>query len=422
MSDLISPKDSAKWKAFGVNRAGKSDIRILTVGDNEALRYSLVHSLRDAGYQVIEAKNGREALAIASGELPDLITLDVNLPDMDGFEVCRQLKANPATNHIPIVHVSSTFVDPESRVQGLAGGADAYLAEPINRAELVATVGALLRLKQAETAARQQAEAAEMARQELAQLNATLELRVGERTAELKAANDSLRELSVRLLQMQDEERRRIARELHDSVGQLLVAISMNNASLGKEADHLSAEARKALTDNDSMVDEILRSIRTISHLLHPPLLDESGLPSALRWYVEEFSQRSGILVTLECSPSFERFSSELETAIFRIVQECLGNIHRHSQSPTATIHLEASAGSAHLVVSDEGRGMSVEKQKQLKSGIASGVGLRGMRERVAQLGGELQVESTSHGTKITASLPYMRNDSEAAGEDIVID
>jgi signal transduction histidine kinase len=418
MSDPVALKGSAKWEAFGDNLAGNSSTRILTVDDNEALRYSIARSLREAGYQVIEAKTGLEAIALASGELPDLITLDVNLPDIDGFQVCRQLKANPATNHIPIVHVSSTFVDPESRVQGLAGGADAYLAEPINRAELVATVGALLRLKRAESAARQQAEAAEMARRELSQLNATLELRVGERTAELKAANDSLRELSVRLLQMQDEERRRIARELHDGVGQLLVAISMNNASLEKEADQLSAEARKALINNDSMVDEILRSIRTISHLLHPPLLDESGLPSALRWYVEEFSQRSGIQVTLDCSPSLERFSAELETAIFRIVQECLGNIHRHSQSPTAAIHLAASGGTAHLVVSDEGRGMSVEKQKQLKSGLPSGVGLRGMRERVAQLGGELQIESTSRGTRIRASLPCAPNDSEGVRQD----
>jgi signal transduction histidine kinase len=418
MSDPVALKGSAKWEAFGVNMAGNSNTRILTVDDNEALRYSIARSLREAGYQVIEAKTGLEAIAVASGELPDLITLDVNLPDMDGFQVCRQLKANPATNHIPIVHVSSTFADPESRVQGLAGGADAYLADPINRAELVATVGALLRLKRAETATRQQAEAAELARRELSQLNATLELRVGERTAELKAANDSLRELSVRLLQLQDEERRRIARELHDGVGQLLVAISMNNASLEKEADQLSAEARKALLNNDSMVDEILRSIRTISHLLHPPLLDESGLPSALRWYVEEFSQRSGIQVTLDCSPSLERFSSELETAIFRIVQECLGNIHRHSQSPTAAIHLEASGGTAHLVVSDEGRGMSVEKQKQLKSGAPGGVGLRGMRERVAQLGGELQIESTSRGTRIWASLPCPPNDSEGARQD----
>ena len=220
MSNPIERKESARWEAISADSTGNGAIKILTVDDNEALRYTLVRSLRDAGYQVIEARTGAEALARAA-ELPDLITLDVNLPDMNGFQVCRKIKADPATNHIPILHVSSTFVDPQSRVQGLEGGADAYLAEPIDRGEFVATVGALLRLKKAETTSRQQAQAAEKARKELALSNATLEIRVSARTAELRTANESLRELSARLLKMQDDERRRIARDLHDSVGQL---------------------------------------------------------------------------------------------------------------------------------------------------------------------------------------------------------
>jgi signal transduction histidine kinase len=405
MSNSIETKDSARWEAFSADPSGNSAIRILTVDDNEALRYSLARSLRDAGYQVVEAKTGAEALARAA-ELPDLITLDVNLPDMNGFQVCRRIKADPTTTHIPILHVSSTFVDPQSRVQGLEGGADAYLAEPVDRAELVATVGALLRLKKAETTARQQAQAAEKARLELAQLNATLEARVNERTAELRTANESLRELSARLLKMQDDERRRIARELHDSVGQLLAAISMNMAVVDKESEKLSPEAKKAFVENRSFVQQILQGIRTISHLLHPPLLDESGLPSALRWYVEEFSQRSGISVTLQFSPSFERLSSELETAVFRIVQECLGNIHRHSQSPTAEIRVTKSGDSVSLEVRDAGPGMPAEKQEQIKLGIRTGVGLRGMRERVAQLGGQLKIESDAGGTTVVATLP----------------
>jgi signal transduction histidine kinase len=417
MSESTSLKGPARWEAFGADRTGNHDIKILTVDDNEALRYSLVRSLRDAGYQVMEARTGAEALALAA-QLPDLITLDVNLPDINGFQVCRQLKADPATTHIPILHVSSTFVGPESRVQGLAGGADAYLAEPIDRSELVATVAALLRLKQAETRARQEAEAAEAARRELAQLNATLEVRVSERTDELKEANDSLRELSARILQMQDEERRRIARELHDSVGQLLAAITMNQAVVEREIGKLSPQASKAFFDNRSFTQQILRDIRTISHLLHPPLLDEVGLPSALQWYVEEFSQRSGTKVTLDCSASFGRFSSAVETAIFRIVQECLGNIHRHSHSLTASIRLDVNDDKAKLVIRDQGRGIPPEKQQKLKSGVRTGVGLRGMRERVAQLGGEFQVESDSNGTTVRASLPCTMRDA-SAGEEV---
>jgi signal transduction histidine kinase len=416
MSDSAAFKDSTRWEALRGSPTNNSIIKVLTVDDNEAMRYSLVRALRDAGYQVVEARTGAEALARAA-ELPDLITLDVNLPDIDGFQVCRRIKGNPATTHIPILHVSSTFVDPESRVQGLQGGADAYLAEPIDRAELVATVAALLRLKQAETAARQQAEAAEIARRELAQLNATLEVRVSERTAELKTANDSLRELSGRLLQMQDDERRRIARELHDSVGQLLAAIAMNMTVVEREMDGLSPEAKKAFSENRSFVEQILRGIRTISHLLHPPLLDESGLRSALQWYVEEFSQRSGIEVALDCSPEVGRFSCELETAIFRIVQECLGNIHRHAQSPTAAIRLETGEGHIRLVVSDNGRGIAPEKQRELSSGMRTGVGLRGMKERVAQLAGELKIDSSWSGTTIAATLPCVPANTMARNE-----
>ncbi len=420
MSDNFALKGSPRWEAFGADPAGNNAIRILTVDDNEALRYSLVRSLRDAGYQVLEAKTGGEALALAA-ELPDLITLDVNLPDIDGFQVCRQIKSNPATTHIPILHVSSTCVDADSKVQGLAGGADAYLAEPISRAELVATVAALLRLKNAENVARREAEAAVTARLELAQLNATLEIRVNERTDELKQANASLRELSGRLLQLQDAERRRIARELHDSVGQLLAAIGMNRAIVEKESYKLSPQAANAVVENGSLIQQIVRDIRTISYLLHPPLLDETGLLSALRGYVDEFSQRSGIEVTLSCPTPFGRFSSDLETGIFRIVQECLGNVHRHSHSPTADIALDVNDSRVRLVVKDSGQGIAPERQKELMSGIRMGVGLRGMRERVAQLGGELKIDSDNNGTSIVATLPCISSPTESRGEDTLI-
>ncbi len=299
-------------------------------------------------------------------------------------------------------------------MRGLEGGADAYLVEPIDRAELVATIGALLRLKNAETQARQQAEAAETARHELAQLNATLERRVHDRTLELQTANESLRQLSARLLQMQDEERRRIARELHDSVGQLLAAMTMNNATIAGEASKLSPAAAKALSENESMVREVLRSIRTMSHLLHPPLLDEAGLPAALQWYVDEFSERSGIEVTLRYPEPLERLPNDLETTLFRIVQECLGNVHRHSGSSTASICLEIADGRARLEVSDHGVGIAPERQQELRNGGRTGVGLRGMRERIAQLGGELEIHSSDRGTSVIATLPCVPLPKEA--------
>jgi signal transduction histidine kinase len=404
MSELPGFKAAVRWEDFNTEPVEKSSITILTVDDNEALRYSLARSLREAGYKVTEARTAQEAMNLAAKN-PDLITLDVNLPDMSGFEVCRRLKTDAQTAHIPILHISSTFVDPDSRVRGLAGGADAYLAEPIDRAELIATVGALLRLKNAEVVARLKAKEAELTRKALAELNATLELRVAERTAELQMANASLRELSARLFKMQDEERRRISRELHDSIGQLLAAITMNQAVVAEELDKLSPGAQKAFNQNESMVQEILRGVRTISHLLHPPLLDDTGLPPALRWYVEEFGQRSGISVLLVCPDHTERLSIELETAIFRIVQECLGNVHRHSGSSTATVHFNISDGRARLEIRDEGKGISPERQHQMKL-LGGGVGLRGIKERIAQFDGELQVQSSSMGTSIVATIP----------------
>ena len=404
MPEIIPQQAAVRWEDFAPAVVDASKIKILAVDDNEALRYSLARTLRDAGYQVVEATTGSEALRLAT-QGPDLITLDVHLPDMMGFEVCRRLKADSATAHIPILHLSSTFIDPEARVQGLANGADAYLAEPIDRAELVATVGALLRLKNAENLARQQAAAAEDARRELAGLNATLEQKVAERTSELRTANANLRELSTQLLRTQDEERRRIARDLHDSVGQLLVAIKMNNAIIAGHVPHDSPEILEALRSNESSVDEIIRGVRTISHLLHPPLLDETGLVSALRWYVEEFSSRSGIKVDCDCDASAVRLPRELETDLFRIAQECLGNVHRHSSSSTASVRFYIDRDKAHLAVKDDGHGIPIERQREIAMG-GGGVGLRGMRERVAQAGGELQMTSNSTGTTVAVTVP----------------
>jgi signal transduction histidine kinase len=407
MSDASGHHPTVRWQGFGLS---PEEMKILAVDDNEALRYSVVRCLRDAGYQLLEARTGKEALERVK-ELPDLITLDVNLPDMHGFQVCREIKSDPVTSHIPILHLSSTYTDPDSRVQGLASGADAYLSEPIDRAELVATVRALLRLKHAETLARQQAEIAESARKEVAELNATLEGRVSERTVELANANENLRELSSRLLQMQDDERRRIARELHDGVGQLLAGLAMNQALISEELEKLSARGRKAFAENITMTEEIIQSIRTMSHLLHPPLLEEMGLRSALEWYVEEFGRRSNIKAVLEC-PSVPRMQIELETAIFRIIQECLGNVHRHSGSATVTIRVKTKGDRVEIEVSDQGKGIPANRQLEIKSGGKGGVGLRGMRERIARFGGQLEIDSSQKGTTIRATLPSTPADS----------
>ena len=221
-------------------------------------------------------------------------------------------------------------------------------------------------------------------------------------------AEESLRELSGRLLQLQDEERRHIARELHDSAGQLLAALNMSLAPLETEASKFSPNSAKVIKQSLGLINELSKEVRTISHLLHPPLLDEVGLSSALRLYVKGFAERSKIKVDLEIPGDFGRLSRESETAIFRVVQESLTNIHRHSGSAVAKIRILRSNADVRVEVHDSGKGISLKKRSEMRSTGTAGVGIRGMQERLRQLGGTLEISSkgTDKGTIIIARVP----------------
>src|SRR5581483_668460 len=229
-------------------------------------------------------------------------------------------------------------------------------------------------------------------------------LQINTDITERRRVEDGLRAMSVRLLHLQDEERRRIARELHDSAGQLLVALKLNLA-MAQSAVKDQAPG-KALNESLELADQLSRELRTISHLLHPPLLDEAGLPSAVRWYVEGFAERSGISVDLELPPDLGRLPRELETAVFRIIQECLTNIHRHSGSTTATIRVTRKSDNLTLQVRDSGKGIALERRNGVSMPTRPGVGIQGMRERVRQLGGKLDISSGRKGTSVTAAFP----------------
>src|SRR6202047_2406090 len=231
----------------------------------------------------------------------------------------------------------------------------------------------------------------------------TQELR--RRNAEIQQQSDQLRDLSGRLMFAQDEERRRIARELHDSAGQHLAALGMGLARIEDDAKRDPARLSKSIKDDQDLIQDLTQEIRTTSYLLHPPMLDESGLSSALRWYIDGLAERSGLSIELNIPDNLERLAPEVELAIFRLVQECLTNIHRHSGSKTAVIRIAREPDRIYAEVQDHGKGISQERLAEVQSqGV--GVGIRGMRERVRQSHGELILDSNALGTKVTAIFP----------------
>jgi len=231
----------------------------------------------------------------------------------------------------------------------------------------------------------------------------TQELR--RRNAEILQHSDQLRDLSGRLMFVQDEERRRIARELHDSVGQNLAALGMSLARIEDDAKRDPTRLSESIKGAQDLIQDLIQEVRTTSYLLHPPMLDENGLSSALRWYIDGLAERSSLSVELNISDNLERLAPEVELAIFRLVQECLTNIHRHSGSKTAAIRIAREADKIYAEVQDHGKGISQERLAEVQSqGV--GVGIRGMRERVRQSQGELILDSNALGTKVTAIFP----------------
>jgi PAS domain S-box-containing protein len=218
---------------------------------------------------------------------------------------------------------------------------------------------------------------------------------------------EALHQLSTRLLELQDEERRRLGRELHDSLAQTVLAVNLNLVQATQFSSSLSDRSRRALEEARRLLQDMSQEIRTLSYLLHPPLLDELGLVSAIKEYAEGFGDRSGLQLTLDLPEGFGRLPQEAETALFRVVQESLSNIQRHSGSASASIALSADDSWVKLEIRDQGKGMAAAPMSLQESGGARlGVGILGMRERMTQLGGKLEIDSNPSGTVVRATIP----------------
>ncbi len=353
----------------------REKVNILMVDDQPGKLLSYEVILRELDENLIKAHSGREALDQLLKTDIAVVLMDVSMPELDGFELADMIRQHPRFQKTAIIFISAVHLTDLDRLKAYQRGAVDYISVPI--------VPELLRAK------------------------VSVFADLHRKTRQMEMLNRELRRLSARLIATQDEERRRIARDLHDSVGQLVATLSMNNGLAILEAEKLSPAASEALHHNTELVQQFSKEIRTISHLLHPPLLDEIGLLPVIKAFAEGFAERSNIEVTLDLSPDIGRLAPNVEISIFRIVQECLTNVYRHSGSKTAGIKIWPSDGKVlTLEVRDQGKGIPAERRISMSLGTNHGVGLSGMRERVRELGGTIEIQPSEAGTTIRVTFP----------------
>ena len=341
------------------------------------------------------------ATAVAEGAGAAIISEEVLHANETIPLLAEYIGAQPAWSDLPVIVLTGggqSTAATEFAVRACAPlGNVSLLERPLRPATLISAVRSAIAARRKQYEIRDHLLERQRAEKALRRAHDALESLVEQRTA-------ALRLLSARLLRVQDEERRRIARELHDSLGQYLAGLKIAIELLGTSPRERRAEL---LTECGDILEKAIAETRTLSHLLHPPLLDEAGFSSAASWFVNGFSKRSGIPVALDLPPDLPRLPQPVEIALFRILQESLTNVHRHSRAPSAEIKVEADAEQIVMEIIDHGRGMPRQVLDQLRGdGTKLGVGLAGMRERVHELGGEFEVTSGGQGTTVTARIP----------------
>ena len=340
---------------------------ILIVDDEAPAREVLEAYLSGTGYELVFASTPDDGLARAIAIVPDVILLDVKMPGMDGFEVCRRLRTHHALVEVPVI-MTTALDDRTSRLQGLEAGADEFLAKPFDSVELKIRVGAVLRLNRFRRMAREQ---------------------------------EGMRSLTAHLQMAREEERTHIAREVHDDLGQLLTALKMDLVSLRSEPDH-GSDALARLPAMIGLVDKALHTVQRITSELRPGMLDDLGLAAALEWQCDEFTARTGMRVFLSMRPADLITDRDRSTALFRIVQEALTNVVRHARASAVHISLRRKRNMLHLLVRDNGVGAQAD---QLAGRAAFGI--LGMQERVLAIDGRFRVRGIpGTGTIVDVAVP----------------
>lgn len=377
---------------------GDMDVLVLApFGKDSAL---IGNVLASSGIKVRIAADAGSLVAAIPVNAGAAIIAEEALPEEAILRLAQKLGAQPPWSDFPIIVLTGgglSTADTEVAVRSRARLGNVTLLErPLRAATMISAVKSAVSARCRQYEIRDHLHERALSENALRNARDVLESVVEERTA-------ALRRLSVQLLRVQDAERRRIARELHDSLGQYLAAIKMNVdiAALAR------GNADDGLGDVRQLIDQAIAETRTLSHLLHPPSLDTSGFASAATWYVEGFGKRSGIKASLVIPENMKRLPESVETALFRIMQEALTNVHRHSGSAIVEITLTVDETLATLIIRDSGKGISQEVlQGFTNSGTNVGVGLAGIRERVKELGGTLEIRSSPAGTIVQASVP----------------
>ncbi len=481
------------------------EAKILYADDTDAQRYAVSRVLRRSGFDVVEASTGHQALAMMQAR-PDLVVLDVNLPDISGLEVCREIKSNETTARTPVLHVSATLVSTDARVAGLEGGADAYLIQPIAPDELIATVRALLRVRRSEEALwrsneqyRSFFEATPLpcwvfdisnlgilavneaavdsygySREEFTRMKLQdvvegglptitpmlhedaravygpvvrkhrtkdgrvldvevtwAPLRLNDQEVRLSIIQDVTekrqrqeaeqreqvrRLLLERVLQVQEEERQRLARELHDEAGQLMTSLLVGLRTLSDS--RRLADAKQQADRLREIASHAIGELSRLARGLHSSVLDDLGLEAAVRRHIDELAATHKIRIELEVGHAdLSALDRHAQLNLYRIIQEALTNILRHSQATVATIRFESSGPELWVSIRDNGRGFSSIRRDQ--DGIQH-LGIEGMKERAAILGGSLEIISElKSGVTVRLCVPMPKRAVLPPGEKV---
>jgi signal transduction histidine kinase len=348
---------------------------ILIVDDEPSARETLVAMLEGEKYDLQLAKDGFQALQMLQQLQPDLVLLDVMMPGMDGFEVCRRIRSTPELAEVPII-ILTALDDRESMLRGIEAGADDFLSKPADRRELTARVRTVVRLNRYHT---------------------------------LREQRENIRQMAARVVAAQEEERQRISRELHDDLGQALTTHLLGLRNLQED---LSLPVEVMFERLQSLYDqsyEIFIKVRRLAQDLRPPVLDALGLKVAMQTYCTEFTRRTHLPVIFEADPSLPGLTDTYNITIYRALQEALTNIVKHAQASQVWVELSVEDDGIHLTVQDNGIGFREERPR------SDGIGLAGLRERITIAGGTLDINSApKRGTVLSARLPL----SERRGDE----